>query len=186
MTLFKPDLIQTFPSPISIFDVSPKTTSVYYPNFNLANLADQDLEIFYIVDDSLYLYELNPKVTFVESGNHLFEQVVVNEYGCRDTTSMVVKIIPLTTVYIPNSFTPDGNKYNNEFVPVVLDASYYEMQIFNKWGEQIFYSQDPFESWDGTYKNKTLQEDVYTFKLIYRNYGESENIEIMGHVNLIR
>lgn len=186
LTLTKPALIKIFPGPVSYFDVSPTKTTVFSPYFDVYNLAEPSLEIYYLLDKLSYIFEDNPRVSFVESGSHLIEQIVINEYGCVDTSSQVVKIIPFTTVYVPNTFTPDGNKFNNVFSPIILDASYFELRIFNRWGEEVFYSTDPAISWDGTYKNEPAQDGSYTYKLIYREYDGGTNIEINGHLNLIR
>jgi gliding motility-associated-like protein len=186
LTLSKPGLINVFASPISLFDVTPDKATVFSPYFDLLNMAATNLQMYYIVDTFDYIYEPNPRISFVESGNHLIQQVVINQFGCADTSHHVVKIIPFTTVYIPNTFTPDGNKFNNEFAPQILDASYYEIQIYNRWGEQIFYSLDPKVFWDGTYKNEPAPDGTYIYKIIYQEYDGANNIEINGHINLIR
>lgn len=186
LTLIKPGLITIFESPISAFDISPSKTTVFSPYFDVYNLAATNLEIHYLLDKQDYIFEDNPRISFVESGNHLIEQIVTNEFGCVDTSSQVVKIIPFTTVYVPNTFTPDGNKYNNVFSPIILDASFFEIRIFNRWGEEVFYSNDPSISWDGTYQKEPAPDGTYTYKLIYREYEGATNVEINGHVNLIR
>jgi gliding motility-associated-like protein len=112
--------------------------------------------------------------------------VVQNEFGCLDTSFITVKIIPKTTIYIPNTFTPDGNKFNNTFRPVIYDALEYELRIYNRWGEEIFYSIDQKESWDGTYENKICPDGLYTYKVKYKDYETNKVQTILGHVNLLR
>ncbi|MFK7784074.1 MAG: gliding motility-associated C-terminal domain-containing protein, partial [Crocinitomicaceae bacterium] len=88
-------------------------------------------------------------------------------------------------VYIPNSFTPDDGNFNEEFGPVhVCEMSEYSFRIFNRWGEVIFESSDPLETWDATYKGRKVQVGVYTYQLLYSTEGQ-EDVLVTGHVNVL-
>jgi gliding motility-associated-like protein len=93
--------------------------------------------------------------------------------------------------YIPNSFTPDGDEFNNIFTPVFtagIDYHTYEMTIFNRWGEIVFETQDPQIGWDGSYGNQGLdvQLGVYTYKISFKTPQLDDRREILGHVNVVR
>jgi gliding motility-associated-like protein len=96
---------------------------------------------------------------------------------------------PELILYVPNTFTPDGDQFNNTFFPV-LTAGYnvesYDFMIFNRWGELIFESQTVGEGWDGTYRNNKCQDDVYTWKLSLRRSFNDDREEFVGHVSLLR
>jgi gliding motility-associated-like protein len=134
----------------------------------------------------MYIFEPNPRFSIIESGSHEIKQIVFNQYGCPDTSRLFVKINPTTTIYVPNSFTPDGNIFNNEFLPVVYDVAFYEFYVYNRWGEQIYFTSDIKQGWNGTYNNKDLPDGTYHYRIVYRSYDSSENKEVNGHVNLIR
>lgn len=88
-------------------------------------------------------------------------------------------------VYIPNSFTPNGGKFNEEFGPVhECEILVYDFKIYNRWGEVVFESSDPLEMWDATYQDKKVQVGTYTYKLIYSTNDE-EGILMTGHVNVL-
>lgn len=186
LTMNKDDLIQVFPGPTSKFTADPMITDVFNPNFQLYDQSFDSDFIQYYYHDSIFIYERNPSLTFLESGGHTIYQVVQNEFGCLDTSFVTVKIIPKTTIYIPNTFTPDGNKFNNTFRPVIYDALEYELRIYNRWGEEIFYSIDQKEAWDGTYENKMCPDGLYTYKVKYKDYETNKLQTILGHVNLLR
>lgn len=186
LTLTKEDLIRMYPSPTAGFTVSPEEQTVFSPFFTATDLSVGSDVVFYIYNDSMYIYERNPSFTFIESGGHTIYQVVENQYGCRDTASHIVRVIPQTTLYIPNTFTPDNNDYNNVFFPVVYDAMNYEFDIYNRWGELIFHSTKPREGWDGSYKNKICQDGTYTYKLRYTDIESNETFIVTGFVNLLR
>jgi gliding motility-associated-like protein len=93
--------------------------------------------------------------------------------------------------YIPNTFTPDGDKYNQSFKPVLstgVSSEGYEMLIFNRWGELIFESYDASQGWDGSYglKGKPVQDGIYTYKIVFKNPKLDDRITVTGHVTLIR
>jgi gliding motility-associated-like protein len=80
-----------------------------------------------------------------------------------------LKLTPDFALYIPNAFTPDGNGKNDIFQPmgVGIDEENYRMDIFDRWGENIFTSNNFRKGWDGTVKggSKFAPQGVYTYKL---------------------
>lgn len=198
LTLTKPDLIQTFPSPTAAFSITPEEQTVFDPHFYATDESIDGDFMWYIYNDTSVSTNRNEIFTFVESGNHRIYQVVENEYGCMDTIYKIVSVIPFTTVYVPNTFTPDGNNFNNTFIPVIYDVLNYEFWIYDRWGEEIFHSTELHQGWDGSYKGKICQDGVYTYKIKYTNINSNENkvnngdtrsnetFIVTGFVNLIR
>jgi len=89
-------------------------------------------------------------------------------------------------VYFPNAFTPNGDIKNPDFGPMgnVAAISSYLLLVYNRYGELVFYSRDPFKKWDGRYKGKQLSGSyvwaaTYTYKGIYKR-------EEQGSVTIIR
>ncbi|MCJ8289122.1 MAG: gliding motility-associated C-terminal domain-containing protein [Crocinitomicaceae bacterium] len=93
-------------------------------------------------------------------------------------------------VYIPNSFTPDGNNHNQYFQPVITGEflSDYELRIYNRWGESVFNSKTLNAVWDGTFKGDLCQDGVYIWTLTFNNNSgaKTQAIEYNGHVSIIR
>lgn len=90
------------------------------------------------------------------------------------------------SIYIPNTFTPDADEFNQIFKPKHSCEFYsYEMNIYNRWGEVIFQSFDPDGGWDATYNGQLVQSGTYTYTVVYqKEYGKDKRIE--GHVNVLR
>jgi gliding motility-associated-like protein len=90
-------------------------------------------------------------------------------------------------VYVPNSFTPDGEEFNNVFSPVfsnyelIDDIQFY---IFDRWGELIFEGYGPNVYWDGYLGEYRCQDGVYTWKLNFYKSGKLN--QLVGHVNLLK
>jgi gliding motility-associated-like protein len=99
-----------------------------------------------------------------------------------------VKVAPEYIIHFPNTFTPNGDTYNDFFLPVGIGTnSNFEMYIFNRWGDIIFESYDANTSWDG-YGNrgrKEVQEGVYIYAVYFRDHIGKQH-EYVGHVTLIR
>jgi len=103
-----------------------------------------------------------------------------------------VSITDKVILYVPNTFTPGENNsvgINDEFIPVLssfVDPTFYELTIFNRWGEVIFESNDRDTGWDGTYKERLCQVGTYVWKVKFNNATTEERIVKTGHVNLIK
>jgi gliding motility-associated-like protein len=106
-----------------------------------------------------------------------------DENGCSASDIVSVYFSPL--LYIPNTFTPDGNEFNNGFKIVASNIKSYELIIFNRWGEVIFTMNDFDDYWDGTYKGIRCQDGTYTWKINYEDF-KTKKYEQKGHINLLR
>ncbi|PBQ31698.1 hypothetical protein CNR22_07920 [Sphingobacteriaceae bacterium] len=105
--------------------------------------------------------------------------------GCADTIGIPVKIDELPLLFLPNSFTPNGDGKNDTFFAKGAGVKDFKMSIYDRWGEKIFETNDITKSWDGTYKSKPVQEDSYTWLIIYTL--ENHRTEtIAGHVTILR
>lgn len=93
-------------------------------------------------------------------------------------------------VYVPNSFTPDGNEHNQVFVPVITGSniSDYSLVIFNRWGELVFETSELNQGWDGSYMGNIVSDGIYTWRLRVSNDATSQADvrEYSGHITLIR
>jgi gliding motility-associated-like protein len=92
-------------------------------------------------------------------------------------------------LYIPNTFTPDGEEYNTVFLPVFstgFTPINYRFSIFNRWGGTIFESSNYLVGWDGRLEFVLCPDGIYKYHISYiRKVGESPII-VDGHVNLLR
>tara|TARA_B100000508_G_scaffold137355_2_gene131748 strand:+ start:33696 stop:37580 length:3885 start_codon:yes stop_codon:yes gene_type:complete len=112
-----------------------------------------------------------------------YEVTYVDENGCRATDD--VSIFFEGIIYVPNSFTPDGNNYNDQFFVKGGNIEYFEMLIFNRWGEVVFETNDFDARWDGTYNGQKCKDGTYVWKIIYEDTAGNRE-EMVGHVNLLR
>lgn len=107
----------------------------------------------------------------------------VDENGCEAMDD--VRIILEGIIYVPNTFTPDGDGHNDTFFPQGGNILDFHMIIFNRWGEVVFESYNLKGQWDGTYGGKVCKDGTYVWKITYRDISNNKK-EIVGHVNLLR
>jgi gliding motility-associated-like protein len=112
--------------------------------------------------------------------------------GCPSepqTTTVNLVECPRELIYIPNSFTPDGDEHNNVWLPVFTsgyDEYDYNLVIYNRWGETIFESNKANYGWDGTYNNVMCPAGIYVWRITYGNKKDDSKKVITGNINLIR
>jgi gliding motility-associated-like protein len=94
----------------------------------------------------------------------LYRVTVFGANGCRsiDTIRLVVSKTATIGFPVANAFTPNGDGYNDCFgIKYWGYIGHIEMSIFNRWGQQVFYTEDPGGCWDGTYKGKAQPSGAY-------------------------
>ncbi|MBC7923603.1 MAG: gliding motility-associated C-terminal domain-containing protein, partial [Ferruginibacter sp.] len=71
-------------------------------------------------------------------------------------------------IQMPNAFTPNGDGLNDAFRPVLVAYNTYLLRVFNRWGQEVFRSENPEKGWDGKRNDgKLFGEDTYVYKIIY-------------------
>ena len=98
-----------------------------------------------------------------------------------EARKLLVEITPCQdeVIWIPSAFTPNGDNRNDIFrVMGTISSKEFSLQIYNRWGELIFESNDVEVGWDGTYKGTLVQDDIYTYRVFclvnsryYLKYG---------------
>jgi gliding motility-associated-like protein len=145
-------------------------------------------------DESPVSTEVDPIHNFpnLEPGNYVVELIATSPLGCADTAVRVIIVNEELIFYVPNTFTPDGDDYNEYFQPVFTsgyDPFDFNLFIFNRWGELIWESHDATVGWDGTYgvgESIRVQDGTYTWKIDFKTSMNDKRVEVVGHVNIIR
>ncbi|MGL5890245.1 MAG: gliding motility-associated C-terminal domain-containing protein, partial [Bacteroidia bacterium] len=114
--------------------------------------------------------------------------VLVTNAGCLFAdTFMIPDFTGSSALYFPNSFTPNNDGLNETFKGFGEGVWEYDLQIFNRWGERIFHTNNFTAEWDGKQNGQLVQEDVYVWIATYRlNCDNGREIIRRGHVTVIR
>lgn len=178
------------PTPRAGFVATPTLTSIFDPDINFYNttvISENIVSWYYTFGDGAASSDINPFHTYKTWGDFNVTQTVTNAYGCPDTINLLVRILPEFRFWVPNAFTP-GRKdgLNDIFKPVLIGVEEYTFLIFDRWGAQIYKTNDQEEGWDGRYKGGECTDDVYIWKCEFKNVVSRAHESHIGHVTLVR
>ena len=128
----------------------------------------------------------NPEHQFDGLGTYLVTHIAVNEIGCSNTTSYT--ILSPANIFIPNSFTPNGDGINDVFRVYGSAIREYELTVYNRWGDVVFFSTNPEEPWVGdTYGNDShyVSNTLYNFRVKVKGF-KNDSLERAGVITIIR
>lgn len=185
------DLICVNPAPIASFAVTPQVMTTLNPTANFTNTSFGSATQVWDFGDGIGTSgSSNPSYTYpAEMAYYTVSLVVANENGCIDSTSQTIMVDNQVVYYIPNTFTPDDDQFNETFLPVFtegFDPYQYSFIIFNRWGEIMFESNNAKFGWDGTYGGKLCPSGTYIWQIRFKETGKDRHDEIRGHFNLLR
>ena len=128
---------------------------------------------------------VNPTHVYTQPDAYEITLIATDQKGCVDSISKWIEIAPERYIYLPNSFTPDGDGLNEYFYGRFIGLLSARFYIFNRWGEEIFFSDQLNFVWNGEYEDVPVQDGTYSWYLIYEiEKGIYEDLS--GHVNVIR
>ncbi len=190
-TLTIPNIVCVDPLPVASFTYSPQQIYSVDPTVHFNNTSTNNFTNQWDFNDGNQSQEISPTHQFPlgDAENYTVELIVTTDQGCSDTTYQIIIVKDQLLYFVPNSFTPDGDEFNNTFQPVLtagIDLNSYELYIFDRWGELVFETTDANESWDGTYKGSLLPSGTYVWKIQFKNEENDGKLSFTGHVNLLR
>jgi len=115
--------------------------------------------------------------TIIENGS-------ISTWSFFDDISLI-DCTPIIAITIPNIFTPNGDGQNDNFTATIENAESVNIIIYNRWGAEVFVSQDPNFSWDGTFDNTPVADGVY-FVIIQATSLTGENVTEKQTLHLMR
>jgi len=179
-------VVKPIPTPVPFFSPQNPTTlspDVYFWNTSYSNIVSWHWETG---DGSTYS-TTSFTHTYPDPGEYDASLAVVNEWGCTDSIHFTVIVEEETSVYIPNSFTPDGDGLNDIFNIRGTNWREMELRIFDRWGGQVFFSDTPDKGWNGAMNNtgEVIMNGTYAYRLNIVDYYGKE-YEYLGHINLLR
>ena len=131
----------------------------------------------------------NPSHNYASAGNFQVTLIteIPNSINCADTLSaQTINVVTNPELYIPNTFTPNGDGHNDIFKVRGPYFGVYYFAVYNRWGELMFETTDPKEGWDGNFKGKPADPGVFGYYVKAKCGEESEEIFRKGNVTLIR
>ena len=184
-TLLVTNAIDVWPRPEAGFHADKEEYIMFFPEVEFIDESIGATEWYYDFDDGAGSADQNPVHEYQEAGTYQVIQTVNNDFGCDDVYSQRVIVKPAITLYIPNAFTPNADGNNEVFAANGVGIEEYEMWIFDRWGENIFYSSKMDYGWDGTYKGKQVESGTYVYRFVVMDVNK-ETHQYTGEVYLVR
>lgn len=179
------NMITSYPIPTAAFTYGPEPTNIYDAEITFIDNSVIASQWLWDLGDGASSTDQNPVHHYVDSGSYYVTLFMENIYGCKDTTSKMVRIDPTFAIFIPNAFTPDGDNVNDFFFAKGYGITQLETLVFDRWGVLVYEGYQLDSKWDGSYKGKLGVTDVYPYKIRARDlFGEWH--EFTGKVTLLK
>jgi gliding motility-associated-like protein len=177
-----------------VTDPASSTQSVYTPFFNFINKTNNASFFNWYFGDSDYntpqsiLRDTN--YTYSYGGFFTVMLVASTEDGCSDTIRKQITVVDDLVMNIPNAFTPNGDDLNDQFIPILTSGydrnSGYLLNIYNRWGEVIFMSEQVGDGWDGTFEGQPAPIGTYKWTIQLKDSMSNKILTFKGFISLIR
>ena len=194
------DNFEIYPVPVASFDARP--TLLFVPDTELVtyNFTTGATDYLWDFGDNGTSTEEEPKYLYKIEGVYDLTLIALNDHGdgvvCSDTLSRKITAKQGGVTKVPNAFTPNPNgpnggvsgngSFNDVFLPYVKGAEEFNMQIYDRWGNLIFESNNSTIGWDGYDRNgRLMQSGVYVYKLTLR-LSDGQRTTQIGDITMIR
>jgi gliding motility-associated-like protein len=128
----------------------------------------------------------NPVGYYPETGYFDYNVYIKSDYGCEGNDSIKVQVVNQSAIFVPSAFSPNGDGLNETLRPIGI--GYRNMnffRVFNRWGQQVFYTTKFNEGWNGIFKGTVQDIGTYFWVLSMTNrFGKEELVK--GDCILVR
>ncbi len=150
---------------------------------NLSNNADSYLWDF---GDGTTSTLTNPQHQYTKKGSFTVKLTATNKGACSNTVSLGKLVLRYdVTVFIPNTFTPNNDGVNDYFSVKITNLKNYRIQIFNRYGQQLYEAKDILKRWDGLYNGNSVPVGTYYYVITATTLND-DALKEAGYVTVIR
>ena len=180
------------PPVIADFEWGPDHVNVDNPRVQFDNTSENADTYDWDIAGLLQTTVEDPVFLFDEKDPATYEVCLIayNFNMCSDTICHLVEIEDVLLTYVPNTFTPNGDDLNDEFkMSINIDViTSFNMTIFDRWGQVVFQTTDPYQGWNGGFGNSdgAMKSDVYAYRITFEIHETQARREYLGHVTLLK
>ena len=96
--------------------------------------------------------------------------------NCVPADTVNIKLSYNLSLFVPNAFTPNGDGNNDLFRVKAKGVALYRLQVYNRWGQLIFQTNNMAQGWDGRYKGQLQPFGTYVYFVQYAYYGRGKEL----------
>jgi len=178
---------------IAEFSHGPIPANVNDPRIFFYNESENSVAWQWDIAGLLSTTEQNPAFVFDnrEPGFYDVCLIATDAVGCADTICHIVTIEDVLFTYLANSFTPNADGTNDVWgmSSNIPDMKEFTMEVYDRWGQIVFASVDPYVMWNGTFKNgggEVLKDGTYAYRVRFRLITTGGARQLVGHVTLLK
>ena len=123
--------------------------------------------------------------TTIPSVSTIYTLTYTDDFGCSASDRVFVSLTDEFVIGVPTGFTPNGDQVNDVLYVHGAGIKTFVLEVFNRFGQNVFRTDSFVDGWDGTYQGKMLNQSVYTYKLTYTTYSDKQEIQY-GTITLKR
>lgn len=174
--------------PKPLFEITDVIGDTLALRLNNLTLKSNDYEYAWDFGDASGSNEYQPETHYYDAhGNYYLQLKIFNtKTSCYRASGEWVKVAPSYHFFAPNSFSPNGDGLNDVFKPVILGHQDYKLLIYDRWGHQVFYSDELAKGWDGTLDDKPLKSGIYVYRIYVTEFLTNLSFQETGTLNLFR
>ena len=190
-------VVEVYPTAEAAFSLSPTRVTAPGQPVYFVNLSENATQFTWDFGDGVTSTVETPVHEYNVAGLYDISLTANNEWGCATTYTLEEGVLAedggllvFPTAFTPSASGPSGGYYdrasydNDVFYPLHAGVQTYELMIFTKWGEMVFYSDDVNIGWDGYINGKLAATDVYAWKAS-ATLSNGESIQQVGNVTLL-
>lgn len=154
----KPCLVNILESPIASFTSNPYSPNTLDPLVEFFDQSTNANNVQWLIRNTQVSTQEAFSYEFTDTGMYRVDLIAYTAEGCADTATRILHHNAKQTIYIPSSFTPNGDGLNDVFgvFGEEIGQEGYELVIYDRWGNQVFLSKNPLRGWDGSIQEKGM------------------------------
>lgn len=176
--------IYVYPNPIADFVISPNPATIDNPTFTLTNTSLNAVNYDWHYQGVSFTTQQDASMTVGAIGTYCFTLYAYNQLGCMSSTTNCAEVVRNEIIYIPNAFSPNGDFVNNTLKVKGENFDLLNFEIYDRWGELLFKTDEVTTGWDGNYKGKPMEVGTYFYMVEYSANGKFKMLK--GDIALIR
>lgn len=156
---------------------------------NILNLAygySEGFMNFGVNEEQVDILTEELTMEYNDIGSFDITQVVFNDIGCSDTLIREICVENVVRLYVPNIFSPNGDEDNDLFTVTGIGINNYSIYIYDRWGNQLYSSNDIDESWDGSFQGRQVPPGAYPLVVKYQDQDTGRSYIQACDVTIVR
>ena len=190
-------VVEVFPTAEAAFTLNPNQVMVAGQPVFCLNLSENATGYAWDFGDGQTSIAESPVHEYLEPGIFDVSLTATNVWGCESTYILPEAVlaeaggaVEFPTAFTPNATGSNGGYYdptgydNDVFRPMHVGVESYELMVFTKWGEMVFFSNDVHVGWDGYIQGQLASQDVYAWKCT-AVLSDGAKVQQIGNVTLL-